>query len=180
MMRYRYVWLVLIACLSASGCATKIQVDTNYDPQHEFSNYRNYAWYDRVDAPSQVVENRIRNAIEAALTAQGYSRVESGDQADFLLSFSAVAEQAIRPDSISSGMGYRRSGWGHSTFTAGGFREYTKGTLIIDIIEPATKNLVWRAVSSAVLYPGSSEEDKNRLVSETVAAMLDKFPPGSR
>jgi hypothetical protein len=178
-MRYRYIWFALISSILIFGCTSMVQVDTDYDPEHDFANYRSYAWHDKVVAPGQVVEKRIRHAIEAAFIAQGYSRVASGNAADFLVSFTAVAEQAIRPDTISTGMGYRQRGWGSGTSTYSGFREYTRGTLIIDIIEPDSKSLLWRGVSSAALYPSSSEEEKNQLVNETVTAILDKFPPGS-
>ena len=178
-MRYRCVWFVLVSTMLVVGCSSMSQVDTEYDPEHDFANYRSYAWHDKVDVQSPVVSERIRQAIESRFSAKGYSRVATGSTADFLVSFTAVAEEAIRPDTISAGMGYRRRGWGLNSSLYDGFREYTRGTLIIDVIDPDSKVLLWRGVSSAVLYPGSADEEQNQLVDETVSGILDRFPPGS-
>ncbi len=178
-MRYRYAWFTLIACLFISACASTIKVGTDYDPEHDFSSYRNYAWYDQVRAPNQIIEDRFRHAVEAALTANGYNKVAPGNSPQFLVSFTAVAEQAISTSSISTGMGYRRRGLGVGVSTTNRIREYTRGTLVIDIIEPGSKYLLWRGATSAALDASLTPEEKTRVVNETVAAVLEKFPPGA-
>jgi hypothetical protein len=90
-MHYRHVFFTWIVCLLVSSCASTIKVDTDYDPENDFSGYQSYDWHDEVSAPNQIVEDRMRNAIELALKANAYVRVESGAAPDFLVSFSAVS-----------------------------------------------------------------------------------------
>ena len=68
-MHYRHVFFTWIVCLLVSSCASTVQVDTDYDPENDFSGYRSYDWHDEVSAPNQIVEDRMRNAIELALIA---------------------------------------------------------------------------------------------------------------
>jgi len=178
-MHYRHVFFTWIVCLLVSSCASTIKVDTDYDPENDFSGYQSYDWHDEVSAPNQIVEDRMRNAIELALKANAYVRVESGAAPDFLVSFSAVSGRAIRSDSISTGMGYRRRGWGVGVSTTNRIREYTQGTLVIDIIEPGSKYLLWRGVSVQSLDANRSAEEKTQEVNAVAAAILGKFPPGA-
>jgi hypothetical protein len=176
-MRYFPAVYSLLACLLLTACATKIQVNTDYDPEFDFSVYRTYAWHDRVRAPDGLVEDRIRDAIDATLVAKGYARVKSTGEPDFRVSFSAVAEQALRVDTVSTGLGYRHRNWGMGVSSTSRVREYTRGTLIIDIIDPVGKDLLWRGISVRTLAEGRAPEEKTRDVMEIVTAILQQFPP---
>jgi hypothetical protein len=76
-------------------------------------------------------------------------------------------------------MGYRHSRWAVGDSPSHRFREYTRGTLIIDIIDPSGKELLWRGVSARSLEEGRSPEEKASDVREIVIAILQKFPPKS-
>ncbi|MDJ0778341.1 MAG: DUF4136 domain-containing protein [Gammaproteobacteria bacterium] len=149
----------------------------DYDPAQDFSSFRKYTWHDQVVAPDQLVAARIRNAIEEGLAARGYTRVGSTDDADFRVSFTAVAEQALDFDSVSAGMGYRGRGWGAGIPSTTRVREYTRGTLVVDVIDASGKNLLWRGSSARKLLQDRSVEDKDRDVREIVSAILREFPP---
>lgn len=165
----------LVASLLAAGCAAGIPVEMDYDPGQDFSSFRQYAWHDQVNAPDQLVEARIRNAIDDGLTARGYVKAESGDAPDFRVSFTAVAEQALNFDSVSPSMGYRR--WGAGIGTTTRVREYTRGSLVVDVIDPAGENLLWRGASARKLPQERGPEEKDRDVMEVVSAILQQFPP---
>ncbi len=169
--------IVITLSLLAAGCAAGIQVEMDYDPGQDFSNFKNYAWHDQVSAPNQLVETRIRSAIDDGLAARGYLRVESAGDADFRVSFTAVAEQALKFDSVSSSMTYRRRGWGAGVGTTTRVREYTRGTLIIDVIDSSGENLLWRGASARKLLQERTPEDKDRDAREIVTAILQQFPP---
>jgi hypothetical protein len=169
----------LFTCLFVAGCATSIPVETDYDPGQDFSSFRNYAWHDQARAPSPLVADRIRGAIETRLAARGYARVESDAAPDFLVSFTAVAEQALRVDEMSSRLGYSNRGWGVGVSSRTRLREYTRGTLIVDIIDAGGEDLLWRGVSARTLGEGRSPEERASEVMEIVTAILQQFPPPS-
>ncbi len=171
---YRFI---LLTCLLAAGCAASIPVETDYDSAQDFSSFRNYAWHDQARAPSPLVADRIRGAIETRLAARGYARVEPDAAPDFRVSFTAVAEQALRVDEMTSRMGYSNRRWGVGVSSRTRLEEYTRGTLIIDIVDANGENLLWRGVSARTLEEGRSPEERDSDVMEIVTAILREFPP---
>jgi hypothetical protein len=169
--------VILLACLFATGCATSIRVETDFDPAQDFSGFRQYGWHDRVSAPDQLVEARIRTVIDSVMAAKGFVRAEAGLVPDFRLSFTAVAEEALRVDSVATSLGYRRRGWGVGVSSTTRVHEYELGTLVIDVIDAAGERLLWRGSSERALAEGRTPEEKTADAREIVAAILQKFPP---
>ncbi len=169
--------IIISFSLLAAGCAAGIPVEMDYAPGQDFSNFRQYAWHDQVGAPDQLVEARIRSAIDDGLAARGYVKVEPTGGADFRVSFTAVAEQALDFDSVSSSMSYRRRGWGVGVGTTTRVREYTRGSLVVDVIDSSGENLLWRGASARKLMQERSPEEKDQDVREIVTAILQEFPP---
>lgn len=169
--------VVVFICLMLAGCAMSIKVETDYDRGQNFSSFRNYTWHDQVHAPSTLVADRIRGAIDNLLAARGYSRVEPDAGPDFRVSFTAVTEQALRVDDAATRLGYRHRYWGVGISPSSRFKEYTRGTLIIDVIDPTGNDLLWRGTSARALGEERSPQEKEQDVMETVTAILQKFPP---
>jgi hypothetical protein len=80
-----------------------------------------------------------------------------------------------------NGMG---GGWGWRRFGGGGFGEattttdtYKVGTVVVDLFDSKTKQLVWRASESDTLSNNSDKNIKN--LDKGVDKMFKKFPPGA-
>jgi len=129
--------------------------------------------------PNQVAENRIRTALDAVLYQRGFRYFEPGSVPDFRVSFTAVAELTLPVDELSSRLAYGQGAWSAPFSVSTPVREYSRGTLIIDIIEPVAGNLLWRGVSSRSLDENRRQRDKSKDVVETVRAILEQFPPES-
>ena len=171
--------LLVLVFLILAGCAKPIEVKTDYDPAKDFSAFRTYAWHDRVSAPDRVAEKRIRTAVETILYQRGYRYLEPGTEPDFRVSFTAVAETSLPVEEVSSRLDYGQRAWSAPFSVTAPARVYTQGTLIIDIIEPVGGGLLWRGVSSRSLDADRRQRDKGAVVSETVRAILQLFPPRS-
>ena len=50
---------------------------------------------------------------------------------------------------------------------------------MIDVIDPASKKLLWRGMTKRVIPSLKTPEERRLYVLETVSAILAKFPPGS-
>ena len=55
--------------------------------------------------------------------------------------------------------------------------EYQEGTLMIDIINAAKNELVWRGSATDIVDPDLSPEKKTQKINNAVARILEKFPP---
>src|ERR1035438_8977334 len=65
-----------IALLFATASFAQ-QVKTDYDRSADFNKYRTYSW-EKVQTQDQLWVDRIKGAVNAALTAKGLTLVESG------------------------------------------------------------------------------------------------------
>jgi hypothetical protein len=55
--------------------------------------------------------------------------------------------------------------------------QYTQGTLIVDVIDPKTKDLLWRGQGIAPV--SENEQVYERDLQKAVEAVVDKFPAAS-
>ena len=55
--------------------------------------------------------------------------------------------------------------------------QYTQGTLIVDVIDPKTKELLWRGQGIAAV--SENEQVYEQDLQKTVEAIVDKFPAAS-
>jgi hypothetical protein len=147
--------VVLLPTLLA--CGPKIYID--YDKTVDFDRYRSFAWAPTEEISlkdtSPLAHSRIKNDIEAKLTKGGL--VEDTEDPDLYVTYYSEEKEQIRLNTTHYGYGYgsgyyRNPYWGaslaHSTTSV---YAYTEGTLIIDIWDAETKNLIWRAAATAVV-----------------------------
>lgn len=157
------------------------QVKTDFDHQANFSQYKTYSWQQIMPADS-LWDARIKNAVDAQLSAKGWTRVDSGGDVAIVALKTTKAQRTL--NTFYDGMG---GGWGWRRFGGGGFgsfgesetteQDYKEGTLVIDMYDAKTKQLIWRSSSEDTL---SNKEEKNeKNLEKGVAKMLKKFPPDS-
>jgi hypothetical protein len=95
--------------------------------------------------------------------------VKTEGKADFQVAFLVALRDRV--DISSWGYGYRGHGWGGSDLTV---RSYTEGTLLIDIIDPAKNELIWRGTAVGAVDEGSGSAER---ATEVVNSILERFPP---
>jgi len=173
--------LSLLVCAACSG----IRVSTDYDPAVDFSGFGSYAWLDessgvqgdREDVRS-LLDRRIRKAIEDELETKGFTPVER-DEAEVLVSYHLSIDKKLDVDTINTGVGYYRGWYGASARTETIVREYEEGTLLVDLIEPESRQLVWRGSGQSRLRDSSTPEQREKRVRQVVGAILKSYPPTS-
>src|SRR5579863_6925277 len=77
-MKLRNCCLLLVGvCLVASVAAFSREVRTDFDHHANFSQFRTYS-FAKVETPDPLWDDRVKTAIDSALTAKGWTRVASG------------------------------------------------------------------------------------------------------
>ncbi len=173
-------FVLLLSVAALAGCSTSYTIDTDYDQHYSFDNKKRFAIKmppQPPGLPQDLVYQRIDNSIARSLSDRGYQRVEK-DQADLLVSFFFVTEDKQEIINNPEYWGYYGHYWNyyHLGMNYGYIRDYTEGTLIIDIIDPATRTIKWRGATSSRLHHRTAEQ-KDQLFNEMVNAILIKFPP---
>ena len=172
--------------LLVAGCAGGLKVNSDFDPQANFSSYRSYSWLalprgDDARVNNSLVDGRIRSAVDGELLTKGYQMTGDGNE-QFHVGYHIALEGKMDVDAVNTyyGYGYRRWGaWG--AYPAGGtttrVREYTEGTLLVDIVDARTNELVWRGSGTAEVREDVSPEQRQRNINNAVAKILETFPP---
>lgn len=173
--------------LTLAACATA-RVATDHDREARFAELNSFAWlepmYEVVDDPlldSPLLGAKVQRAAVSELTDRGYQRT-SAPEADFLVTFHVTSRERISDHGgVSVGVGYGRfrSPFHSSIFIGdrfGGVRSYQEGTLIIDILDARTNQLIWRGWVRDPVQPGRYTDEA---VERSVRQILSRFPPGA-
>jgi hypothetical protein len=178
---------VVCIVLLLAACATMTNVD--YRQGYDFSGIHRVrigaspapaSTDTRINSP--LVDQRIRAAIAAWLTAQGYQLVDS--DADTTLVYQLTTRSGL--ESRSSGVSFGFGTLGpHSAVGLGyGFPlydvdSYDEAVLTIDMLD-GKNGLLWRGSASSRLGDGNTPEKLTAMVNDLVSDILDNFPPGRK
>ena len=180
-MKIRRLAFVLMGMILLAGTASAQQVKTDYDRNANFTQYKTYSW-EQVKTKDTLDVDRIKSAVNAALTAKGWTQVPSGGDVSIIALEITQNQQTLNTfyDGFGGGWGWRRFGGGGF----GGFGDattttdtYQVGTLVVDLFDTKTQQLLWRGSASDTLSNNSNKNIKN--LDNGVQKMFKQFPPGS-
>ena len=119
--------------------------------------------------------DRIKSAVNSALAVKGWTQVESGGDVSVVAIGITRNQQTLNTFYDGFGGGWRwrgLGGFGESTTTVD---TYKTGTLVIDLFDAKTKNLVWRGSATDTLSNNSDKNIKN--LDKSVQKLFEHFPP---
>jgi hypothetical protein len=174
----RAVFVLMGMMLMFAGKLSAQQVKTDYDRNANFGQYKTYSW-EQVKTKDALDVDRIKTAVNAALSAKGWTMVDSGGDVSVIAMEMTHNQQTL--NTFYDGFG---GGWGWRRFGGGGFGEattttetYKVGSVVVDLFDTKTKQLIWRGTSSETLSNNSDKNIKN--LDKGVEKMFKHFPPGS-
>jgi hypothetical protein len=133
------------------------EVHTDYDKHANFSQYKTYYW-EKVQTTNPLWQQRIQDAVDKDLQAKGWQRAQS--DGDIALTAVGSARDQHEYETFYNGLGgWRWRGFGEETTTVS---DYKVGSLILDMYDSKTKQLVWRGTSSDTLSDKVSKNEKER------------------
>ena len=177
-MRRSALLLCLAACVACSG----IRVSTDYDPEADFGSLSSYAWLEERsgvrgdrEGITSLLDRRVRAAVADELQSKGLASAARGD-ADLLVMYHLSAERKLDVDVINSNYGAGPGRWNRVGSTQTVVREYQEGTLVIDLVDAATRELVWRGTGQTRLREYSDPERREKRLRDAVKQILEGSP----
>lgn len=165
----------------------KMEVSAEWDQTANFDRLKTYAWLPESPERMQdskinymLLEPRVTGSADIDLRFRGYKKVDLKD-ADFLVGYHVVKEEGTEISVINSFYGFEPSYkfWGGGMAGPGlsnpYVERYTRGTLIIDIVDPAANKLIWRGYATAVVDPDAPLEDKTEIIQDATEQILKNF-----
>src|ERR1700688_3903422 len=178
-MKMQKIVVVLSALmLMFAGKASAQQVKTDYDGSANFAHDKTYSW-EHVKTQDALDVDRNRIAVNTRLEAKGWTQVDSGGDVSIVAVEMTRDQQTLNTfyDGFGGGWGWRRfggGGFGDATTTT---ETYKVGTVVVDLFDTKTKQLIWRGTESDTV---SNKSDKNiKNLDKGVEKMFKQFPPGS-
>jgi hypothetical protein len=179
----RGIMLVVLALMTSLGCAGPT-VRTDFDPDADFGTFRTYAFAGMTDVnqggvlDNSLVRKRVERMVGQQLMNKGLREVGLSDNPDLLVHYwiGLKEKQEIRSTGPAVGMYGHRGvyGWG-AGYSGVTTYEYTEGTLIVDLVTPGNKELVWRASTLGEL--ADSKEKNLQMADEALAKAFKNYPP---
>jgi hypothetical protein len=163
---------ILLLFLLAS--CSSVSVNSDYDKKVDFTSYKTYAYLknaiDKVEI-SDLDKKRILRSIDEAMTTKNFTKSETPD-----VLISIFTKENERVDVYNnSGFGF---GWSPFWGMGIGYNHVNttpEGTLIIDILDAKTKELVWQGEGSGYLTKNTDKKDAR--IKEFVDKILSQYPP---
>ncbi len=147
------------------------QVKTDYDHSANFGQYKTYSW-EKVQTRDPLLVDRIKDAVNGALIAKGWTQVPSGGDVSIVAMEITHNQQTLNTFYDGFGGGWRWGAFGDATTTT---ETYKVGSLVVDLFDAKAKNLIWRGSSSDTLSNNADKNTKN--LDKGVQKMFAHFPP---
>ncbi len=175
---------IAAALCFVSAAAFGQDVKTDFDKNANFGAIKTFAVKIGTSWNNQISEKRISDEIQQTLTEKGWTATDA-EKADAIVVLHGATEKQKSLNTFYSGMGgyggYGWRGWGGGMGTGTATTttsEYLVGTLVVDIFDAKTKQLMFRGTASDEI---SDKPEKNiKKVQKASDKMFKDFPPGSK
>jgi hypothetical protein len=170
MMRNSLIVVTIFLSLLAARGASAQKITMEFDQTADFSKYRTFAIRNgqlnskNPALNSDLVKKQIEADIEKDLTAHGME--ETTGRADVNVTYTFGSARKTQVESYPAG-------W-YGLGTRYVRVPYAEGTLVIDLRDPSTHSLVWRAIASDEKSDATKIQGK---LDDMVKKSFEKYPP---
>ncbi len=176
--------LASVLAVALAGCSS-LTVTTEKDPAVDLSLPRTFGWMmeqdlgregGRLDRENTYAA--IAAAVEDSLAGKGWTLEQDPVKADVVLAFQVDMEKTV---SVTSFREYDRNPWTWNRFYGSGVEDsikvstYDVGTLVLDMVHPTSRRLLWRGTAKAIVEKSDTRQSKADLAVEAVRRMFEKF-----
>jgi hypothetical protein len=179
-MRLSSVVMATAAMAFAAGAwAQDVKVD--FEQTANFAAYKTFSMKLGTSWNNSISEKRVMDEFTQALTEKGWKAVPEAEADVNVVVHGATQTKRSLNTFYSGGMGgygYRWGGMGGMGTATTSTTEYTVGTLVVDMFDAKTKNLVWRGAAQDEI---SDKAEKNiKKLGKASDKLFKDFPPGSK
>ena len=158
--------LALLACFAVPAQ----DVTTNSMPGVNFGKYHTYKWVTVEGASTQTDCRRSNQSLHRFPLAKVSKTYRTRPS---YVAYQLFVNQEKQWNAYGMGGGLR---WGGGMATAQS-STISIGTLVLDMYDPSTKQLVWTGRATKTLDPGANQEKKQKNLDKAMQKLLKSFPP---
>jgi hypothetical protein len=171
--------LIGLVLVPALAMAQKVSYD--FDKGADFSTYKTYDLKVGTPVGQELIDDRIIAAINAQMAAKGLTKSATPDVA-VVYHVAFDKQKDISTFSSGYGGGYGPYGYGYGGGWAGGttttsVRDILVGTLVIDVADVKTKQVVWRGMGVKEVDTQAKPEKRDKSINNAVTKIFKNYPP---
>jgi len=181
----KVIYIAVMVLAVIAGCSS-ISVNYDYDQSADFQKYGTYAWLPQPTGDlsgnanqamqrNSLMDQRIKRAVTTGLGNEGM--VQDANAPDMFIVYHTGVDDKIMTTTWGYTYGSRYWGYGYGGNQDMTTMQYQKGTLILDFIDAASLQLVWRGTASGILDDSPSPQQQEEAINEAIAGMLQHYPP---
>jgi Domain of unknown function (DUF4136) len=162
--------LALVLAPGAALAQDAKDVKLDYDHDVDFSRYKTFGW-SVAQQPAKNAANHVRitRAVEEGMTAKGLTKDAAGAP-DVFLMYTARVGDTVKVTGRPGG-----SSWDSTNLrTMVDLNKIREGTLVLEMYDAHTKEVVWRGVATEV---GVQADEIEESIRAAVKKLLDAYPP---
>jgi hypothetical protein len=157
-----------------AGTAFAQHVTTDFDHNANFAQYKTYSWRE-IKPANSLWDARIKNAVGAQLAAKGWTQVENSGDVSIVAIKTTQTQRTLQTFYDGMGGGWRWRGFGGMGEATTTEQDYKEGTLVVDMYDASSKQLIWRGSAEDTLSDKAEKNEKS--LDKGVAKMFKEFPP---
>ncbi len=165
--------VLVVATTALTACASTMNVSSHVDREVDFARYRTFDWGPadalptgdpRLDA-DPFFKDHLQGEVEKQMAGRGFALAPAGNP-DLLIHYHANISQRIDVAGVDRNYGY-----------GGEAREYEAGTIVLDIVDARTQQVIWRGwAQDAVTGMLDDSDTMAAKIDEAVTRMLARLP----
>ena len=171
-MRLTWKLTFLPAFLFIVTAAYGQDIHFNYDRGTNFAAYKTYQW---VVIPGgvvtdQLMDQNIKRAVDEQLAQKGLTRAEKN--ADLFVGYQAAVNQEKSVNVWGTGPRWFGGGMAQAETST-----ISIGKLVVDMYDPARKQLIWRGDATKTLDPKKDPDKNYQNLQKAMAKLFKNYPP---
>ena len=174
-----------------TACGDNIKVTQDYDPAVNFSVFSSYnfvAFED--DEVTTITQNRVKKALSEKLKSLSFTQLTDAE-ADVLVAYHIFSDTRQKQRVTTTGSGFNYYGGGYygrgyygpsinMTVSHVDTIDYKVGTLVVDFVDPKTRNVLYHATAETTLSDARTPQDREKLIKAAVDKIFADYPPAPR
>jgi hypothetical protein len=162
----------LALAITAVACST-LEVNTDYAPGTDFTKYQTFTIKHGAASRNAIAVERFENSLANALKARGLRQVSDG--ADLNVFDHFVLGKETQLNTYGYG-GYGRWG-GMGGMQTTSVQQIPTGTVVVDLVDTKTNNMVWRGIAKDQLSTSATPEERQQKADQVAQKLFENYPP---
>jgi hypothetical protein len=173
-----YITLFAFVLAGIYSCSTSMRVFSDYDKDANISDYKTYSWLTEEQIESkgtnplyynELNDKRIKQAVYEQMKKRGFTY--SNETQPLEMHYHIIVEDKTLVTTEPSGYQYGPFFLSKQTHVY----PYRQGTLIIDLMDTRTKNLVWRGWATGAIESEVSKKPEE-VIRKGIEKIFELFP----